>query len=71
MHVFDVFAPQRGELNSYLSYLKSIQTKEEANIDNPKIIDIFGRFLTESKTQESLYLIIICRVLKWGQRFVP
>ena len=35
------FASQRGGFDIYLSYLKSIQTKEEElNIDNPKIIDI-------------------------------
>ena len=37
------FASQKGETNIYLGYLKSLQCKEEeANISNPKIIDIFG-----------------------------
>ena len=36
------FSSLRGELISYLRYLKTIQTKkEEINIDNTKIIDIF------------------------------
>ena len=58
MLVHTAFSSQRGESGTYLSYLKSIQTKEEEiNNDNPKIIDFFGHFLSESKTQESLYLL--------------
>ena len=35
-----------------------MQTREEeTNIDNPKIIDIFCRFLSKNKTQESHYLL--------------
>ena len=51
------FSSQRGEFDKYLIYLKSIQTKEEETNINPKIIDIFCRLLSESKTQESYYLL--------------
>ena len=38
--------------------MKSIQAKEEkAKIRNPKIIDIFCRFLSKSENQESHYLL--------------
>ena len=58
MLIYSPFSSQRGEFDTYLSYLKSLQTKEEdIRTDNPKIINIFGRFLTESKTQESRYLL--------------
>ena len=58
MLVHTAFSSLRGDSDTYLSYLKSIQTKEkEANIGNTKIIEIFCQFLSESKTQESRYLL--------------
>ena len=37
------FSSRSGETNMYLIYLKPLQKKEEeANIDNPKIIEIFA-----------------------------
>ena len=58
MLIHAAFASQRVGFDTYLSYLKSIQTKEEeTNIDNSKITDILCRFLTRSKPQESRYLL--------------
>ena len=58
MLVLSAFSSQRGEFDTYLSYLKSIQTKEEeANTNFPKIIDIFCLFLSVNETQESRYLL--------------
>ena len=45
--VHAAFASQRAGFDSYLSFLKSIQAKEEeANTDNPKILHIFCEFLS-------------------------
>ena len=58
MLVYSAFSSLKGEFHTYLSYMKSIQTKEEeTNIDNPKIINIFCEFLSKSKTQESYNLL--------------
>ena len=58
MLVHAAFSSKMGRFGTYLSYLKSIQAKEEEiNIDNPKIIDIFGQFLTAFRTKESHYLL--------------
>ena len=58
MFVHTAFSSLRREFDTYLNYMKSIQTKEEeANTDCPRIIDIFGRFLSKSETQESHYLL--------------
>ena len=58
MLVHSTFSSQRSEFDTYLSYLKLIQTKEEEiNIDNPKILDFFCRLLSKHKTQESHYLL--------------
>ena len=44
MLVLAAFASQRGEFETYLNYLKLIQTKEEeTNISHHKIIDIFWK----------------------------
>ena len=51
MLVHAAFSSLRGEFDTYLGYLKLIQTKEEeANIYNPKIIDVFCKFLSERET---------------------
>ena len=52
------FASQRKNANIYLDYLKSVQSKEEeANINTPKIIEIFVQYLLRNETQESYYLL--------------
>ena len=49
--VYNTFASRMGEANIYLAYLKSLQNKEEeSNINNPKIIDIFGQYLSKNET---------------------
>ena len=59
---------RRGEANVYLSYLKSLQNKEEeANIANPKINDLFDQYLFRNKTQESYYLL---EKMKIGQNLI-
>ena len=58
MLVHTAFSSQRGEFGTYLNYIRSIQTKEEeTNTNIPKIIDIFCKYLSENKTQESHYLL--------------
>ena len=58
MLVYSAFSSQREEFGTYLSYMKSIQTKEEEiNINNTKIIEIFCIFLSECETQESRYFL--------------
>ena len=58
MLIHSAFSSLKGEANTYLIYLKSLQTKEEeSNIDGIKIIDIFVHYLSKTPTQESYYLL--------------
>ena len=58
MLVHTAFSSRSGEGNMYITYLRTLQNKEEeANINNPKIIDIFGQYLLRNQTQESYYLL--------------
>ena len=47
----------KGRIWHIFQLLKINSNKGRKNIDNPKIIDIFCRFLSESETQESYYLL--------------
>ena len=56
--VHTAFSSRCGEGNIYFNYLRTLQNKvEEANINYPKIIDIFGKYLLRNETQESYYLL--------------
>ena len=58
--VYSCFVSHFQNANIYFSYLKFLEEKEEAKINNPKVnnvIEVFAEFLISLGTQESNYLL--------------